>query len=187
MKIISTRSKIGYSIFFLFTSGAAIISLINPIIDSFKSEDYLLGVFYLIFILFILVLGLILKPKKKKYSSLKKGIFRGVENITVKDAWPRPAIKNILVSAIQRFDNKPIILVGCSGTGKSVLLNTQVIPYLKEKNNWSSIKFDNYVEFKANFLNYLSEVFIDLSHDDFIKKSIISGIDESKKVLIVYD
>ena len=191
---------------------ASIVSLIDPINNAYKQQNYVLMSVYVIFIVSCLFIAVFLfQHPKTKITPPKKNNFQGVGGINKENTLPRIEDRNRVYEAIAGTSSlqlseavndveiddayRPVILVGESGVGKSVLLDWQVKPLL-EDNGWRCICFKNYDLFKDDLTIKLLDVFCDIDVKAFSTESIIKSVKglktqdehaEIKKTLLIFD
>lgn len=179
-------NKYFYPLVLTFGYSAAFVSLLDPILNSYRRGDFLVSTVYTVFFVFVLFLGYILRPKNVRIEPPTKEVFQGVGRLSSHDAWPRTETSR-LCEAIEESIEKPIILVGSSGVGKSVLLETQVVPSLREK-GWEIISFSTYDSFQAQVLETLSRKFPNLSQEQLLSEDpTVGGIDSNTRLLLIFD
>lgn len=164
---------------------STVISLIQPIQSAFKSNNKILGSLYIFFFFFVLIIVISLKPKPKIKMNLTKSIFHGAGEDDNMDIWPRKDDEKEVLNTITQNVHLPIILVGSSGVGKSILIKKRIIPQMKSK-GWHTIFFENYTSFIASFHSKLSEVTSEFSDDEFFS-SYLTNISCDKKLFLVFD
>ena len=103
---------------FAFFYLATLCSALDPIIDAYKSGNYLIGIGYTLFFLIASILAYFLRPRHIRTTPPLKGVFQGVGKLSEKDAWPRINVRKDLCRTIKQSVGKPILLVGSSGVGK---------------------------------------------------------------------
>lgn len=181
--------KYSYPIVLALSYSAAFYSLFDPIVTAIKSRDLIVSGVYVSFFFFVLILGYLLRPEQEPKEPLQRGVFKGVGRLEIDDAWTRPDDRNRLCKTIKMPVNKPILLVGSSGVGKSVLLETQITPLLRSE-GWKSVSYTNYDSFdsfKNDLLQSLSKIFPGIAHNRFTSDAILEGIDNSINLLLIYD
>jgi len=164
-------------------------SLLEPVLNAYKRGNLLVSTVYIIFFIFVLVLGYLLRPHNPPPPPPEKGIFQGVGLSGRENAWLRPDETKNLFIEIEKTINKPIILVGSSGVGKSVLLEKLVVPLL-EKEGWKVKSFSNYnpfETFKADLVKTLFTIVPNFSHEQLSDDGTIHGIDSSIRLLFIFD
>ena len=184
-KVIETNRYI-YSVILALTYTATILSLLDPILNAFKRGDIVVSTVYSLFFLFVLTLGILLRPKRAAIHPPQRGKFRGIGGIDKQNAWQRMKDSSKLSMTIKKSTKHPIILVGASGVGKTVLLETQVIPALKEE-KWEYIVFSNYDNFEAELVNEVFKKFPRRMGNDSARNQILAAIDKRSKILFVFD
>jgi len=175
-----------YPIILALSYSAAFYSFFDPVVNAIKRGDWLVCIVYISFFVFVLFIGYLLRPKQMPAQPPQKGIFKGVGKLEIEDAWPRTDDRNKLCETIKKTFKKPIILVGSSGVGKSVLLETQVVPSLKRE-GWKTISFSNYDDIQSLLLDNLTKTFPNLSHNKLLNNAELEGIDTDTKLLLIYD
>jgi hypothetical protein len=140
------------SLFFYFLIVATIFTLLEPIRTAIMHADFGTFAFYIgIFILILVITALgQAKLRARRIQPLKRLEFKPFEQLDEVTAWPRIRDQRALLSTLQCSKGKPVILVGESGVGKSVLVQSHIIPNLK---NWKTILFDNYTNFQTQITN----------------------------------
>ncbi|UCH62752.1 MAG: hypothetical protein JSU77_13355 [Fidelibacterota bacterium] len=180
-----TSNKIVYTLLIAMSYTAILFSLFNPILELFNKQDLIILTVYVLFFLSILIIGYIFRPPLPPPPPPTKGLFQGINQSESLLAWPRPNEMKKLCSTITDSKNKPVILVGLSGDGKSVLVNSLVKPFLLA-NDWHIFSFNNYDSFKANLLTDLLKEYKDIDEGQLLYANLL-GIKKEDKILFVFD
>lgn len=162
------------------------VSLQSPIQSAFQSGNKILGCLYVFFYVFVLLIGFSLRPKRKIKLKYEKSKFNGAGNNDEMDIWPRSDDEKDILEIITSNSSLPIILVGASGVGKSVIVNKRILPLLEES-DWRSIMFNNYSSFKANFHKKMNDSGYKISDEDLLDKCVIGQSNIKGKLLIIFD
>jgi len=165
---------------------AAIFSILVPITTAWKDKAYLELAVLVIFAVSIAIVAYQLKPKPRPSPPPRRKYFQGVRKITKDQAWHRFAECEKLCNTIIDPEGRPIIVVGSSGVGKSVLLETQVVPKLEE-NHWIAVSCSNYDGLRTFLLDAFAKVYKKISPDRFLRNATLDGIDGDIKLLLIFD
>lgn len=162
-----------------------IVTIIQLFYTAIILEDYFIVVDYGIVAFFILGYGWYIHRKnKERVPPLIRKLFRPFEKLNRENAWPRISEEKELIETIYGAENKPVILVGESGVGKSVIISSHIIPTLEDE-DWVTITFSNYADIETQILNKLR---IYINNIELDNNGKVSGVnDKNKKVLLVYD
>jgi hypothetical protein len=175
---------LGHAAFLFILIIATISSAVEPVRAALESKNYGVVIFYLVVV--GLVAGLawvIAKRSHARVSPLIRQLFRPFEILDRTTAWPRQHDERRVLEALKGSADKPVILVGDSGSGKSVLVESHVIPILKDE-GWLVFFLNNYSNFRAQVSNEVHR----LSHTYKIVDGAIVGLQpDSKPTVVVFD
>lgn len=162
-----------------------IVTAVQLLYSAIIIKDYFLVVDYGIIAFFVLGYGWYIHRKNKdRVPPLVRNIFKPFELLDRENAWPRIDEEKELLETIYEAESKPVILVGESGVGKSVIISSHIIPTLKDS-DWVTLTFINYTDIETQLVNKLRIYLNNMTLDDDGK---ISGVnDKAKKILLVFD
>ncbi|MGD1046593.1 MAG: hypothetical protein ABR936_14900 [Bacteroidota bacterium] len=172
--------------FFLFILViGTVYTFLEPLRNAISNEDFGTVTFYIVIIFgAIFLLWYLQRIGLGRTQPLKRNLFHPFEKLDRKTAWPRRSDQHQIVNTIKKAKGKPVILVGDSGVGKSVLVSSQVLPILEDE-GWKTVFMDNYSNFQTQIHDQLELV---SSHLDFKADGHVSGLDNvNESVILVFD
>jgi Novel STAND NTPase 1 len=162
----------------------ALYTFFQPIQESLKAGNGIMATAYIVFFLFLAVVAWLSKPPPPPQPAPKGRFFSGPAKQTEETYWDRNALRDTICDRIRKADRKDAIVVGASGSGKTLLLEREVIPLLQHE-GWKVVLFERYGQFRARLVDQLKAQFLDLAQDSLINQAKLSGVDEKKFILIL--
>jgi len=163
----------------------------DNILNAYESDDILISISYAVFFLTFPIIGYSITPKRAHAQIPEKSeapIFQEIGKIDSSTAWVRDE-RDDLCNIIRQAIGKPIVFVGSSGVGKSILLETQVVPSL-QREGWQAIFLSNYgPSLAAQLRNILRRTLLDFPdrEQQFLHYASLDGIDRNTKILFIFD
>ncbi|MGD0337541.1 MAG: hypothetical protein ABSB78_01995 [Bacteroidota bacterium] len=149
----------GHPYFLYILVVVTILSFILPLLTAINTGDTI----SILLILIVDVLSLALIPFLRKYylpkdRPISREHFKPFESLNSAAAWPRKNESDRLTIVIKATKRKPIILVGESGVGKSVLINSIVAQRLRNE-HWQTLLINKYSDFESDLRTQLTNLF----------------------------
>ena len=123
------------------------------------------------------------KRYRNKTVPLKRDYFHPFENLDGTKAWNRSEESEALIERIKSSDHQPILIVGESGVGKSVIVSTSILPHYM-KGNWDTISMNEYKDFRIDILNELKKYSKSIKIES---NGNVTDFNLKKKLLLVFD